>query len=640
MGELIEALAIQTDNPELDPTLFISPTQLLGCCEGLITYDQTSDEVGFAHFTVFEYLQKNHENDLSKKVELATVSLKYLKMVADKFTNKLSLERSALVYLKFLEPACCYWGFWARENAQNCPEFWELLFNLHESPIMLQKLHQILSLYENNKYIIHQCICDRFTILHLLALGYLVSIFEVLFDITCDEDLNFRLPKPAVHVADCISALAKYCRGNIDNVCYQYGSNLHIASRNDDDQLFRLLITHRAAFNVTQGMHYRTPIHHAAWSGSRSKLEFLHEQGADLSIRDHFGRVPIYYAIDCGSASCVELLLEKGCDVLDWGPSKFRGDSPIGVAARSGNVEILQLLIKAAPALVRSENLVKDIPLHQASMNNDARILKFLLSLPEMDPSGKDGSGRTPLHCAAQGTGYIEPTKVLLDAGTDYTIANNRGHTPLDAALLNGNLHVARVILDHIRLNDSQRLEPESTKSRERELIQQHLLSRIEDDPKQPGYCKTLAHTYVTEGQVEMASQYFDRYRYVQRKWDPTGYFLMYCCQCVSAGSAVTYYHCYSCKRNHDVCEDCFRPLLAHYPPKYFTDHIFHLIPSKQYPESISDFIKSFRARRSDTDTEDESEDESEDEFDSEDEIELEGPRAEGQAFEIPFSIP
>jgi hypothetical protein len=58
MGELIEALSIQKGNIELNPKLFISSSKLLKCCEGLVTYDRMSDEMRFAHFTVYEYLQK------------------------------------------------------------------------------------------------------------------------------------------------------------------------------------------------------------------------------------------------------------------------------------------------------------------------------------------------------------------------------------------------------------------------------------------------------------------------------------------------------------------------------------------------------------------------------------------------------
>ena len=642
MGELIEALAIQTDNAELNSKYFIRPTQLLGCCEGLITYDRMSEEVGFAHFTVFEYLQEKHENDLLKTVELATVSLKYLIAVADPFEAGFKIERSKLVHRKFLEPACCYWGTWARGDSQNCPEFMELVFNLHESPHRLRKVHRLLSSCEITGVSPAECPCNRFTILHLLARGYLVRIIEVLFGISDDEDSNSRLSKRAAQ-ADRIFALSEHCHENIDNVCDRYGSALHIAARNDDDQLFRLLIRRGANFNVTGDSNPdHTPIHEAAWSGSRSKLEFLHTQGANLSICNPRGVMPIYHAIHSGRTNCVELLLEKGCDVLDW---KVKSSTPISLAAQFGDVKMLQILIKAAPALARGENLVKDSPLHRACLNHDTRNLKFLLTLPGMNPSGKPGIGTSPLHYAAYG--YIEAAKALLDAGAGYTIVDEYGRTPLDSALLKGSLYVARVILDHSQMsNDSQGHKPGSTKSGVWELVQHDLLWRIEDNPQQPRYYKSLARTYLMDGNVEMASQYFDKYvhvlaRYVghERIVKPAdgkiiclseGDKDMWCVECHTLRRRSIRL-CSSCERLHEVCEACFRQLLAHYPPKYFTDHIFHQIPSEQYPESISDFIKSFEARRAaikklndETDSEDEmSEEESEDEI-SEDEMEVE----------------
>jgi ankyrin repeat protein len=597
MGELIEALSVQKGNTDLNPKLFMSPSKLLGRCEGLIMYNRMSDEVRFAHFTVFEYLQKYHENILSKPVELATVSLKYLRIAAHRFREEYTVPVSDLFALKFHETACLYWGWWAAQGAIDNLEFWESLLKLHESPRILQKLHQTLQCPGaiGTQTVCHS-LCTRFTILHLLAVGNLASFCEVLFDVACSKDLN-RLPKPLVDIADRISAMAKSCQTNINNVCDRYGSALHIATDKDDDQLFRLLISHRADLNIKcSSWGGLRPIHLAAQSSSISKLEFLHTQGADLNILDHHGRPPLHHAILYGrETSCVKLLLSKGC-VLSG--KKRSGSTPIHVAAQSGNIEILQLVVDAYPTLARSDrDRYGCTPLHYACQNEDSRTLKFLLSLPETDPSSMDQNGITPLHTTAQ-WGNIESTKLLLEAGADHTIVNSFG-TPLDLALMSGNIDVARVISDHTRtLNDSQGFAPNSGEW----LPIQYLLSRIQENPEKINYYDALARLYLREGNVEMAYQYFDRYTYLTGLpfSFPFPTFCRLCSRSIrSDREALTTYVCSSCPPlEHGVCEPCFRLLSAYSTPKYFTDHVFVQIPSKQYPASISDFIEWFKAKR------------------------------------------
>jgi ankyrin repeat protein len=586
MGELIEALSMQKGNPELNPKLFMSPTKLLRRCEGLITYDRMSDEVRFAHFTVFEYLEKYQEN-LSKKIELATISLKYFIMAAHKFREKEDIQRSEAFALEFLEPASRYWGCWAEQDADNL-ELWELLLQLHESPWILQKLHQFLQL-RGAIGTISQCLCNRFTILHLLAVGNLARICEVIFDIACNEDLN-RLPKPLINITDRISAMAKSCQTNIDHVCDEYGSALHRAAAKNDDQLFRLLISHQADFNVRERWTGQTPIHIAASSGSVSKLEFLHTQGADLDVLDKHGNAPLYGAILHGQTSCVEVLLAKGHAAPDW------ANQLIHPAAQFGNVEILQLFVKATPASVRSKDSLGRTPLHYASENGDARVLKLLLSLPEVDPSSKDVDGKTPLHFAVREWSHNEQTKLLLDAGTDYTVTDRYGYTPMDLALLTANTHVVQAIYNHSRtLNDSQGLAPGLSDLGEWEPVR-YLLSRIDDNPEHVMYHQAVARAYLTEGNVEMAYQYFDRSIYISHKIKQLLPFS--CPECrLFFNSYPRQFLCSSCPDQHKLCVRCFLLLSDHKPPKYFADHVFHQIPSQQYPASISDFIESFEAR-------------------------------------------
>src|SRR2546430_1275147 len=56
--ELIEALAIDPESTQLNPLAMATADTITNICKGLISVDENSQAVRFAHLTVREYLQK------------------------------------------------------------------------------------------------------------------------------------------------------------------------------------------------------------------------------------------------------------------------------------------------------------------------------------------------------------------------------------------------------------------------------------------------------------------------------------------------------------------------------------------------------------------------------------------------------
>src|SRR6478752_7235198 len=56
------------------------------------------------------------------------------------------------------------------------------------------------------------------------------------------------------------------------------------------------------------------PLHIAAWKGSTSDLEWILNQGADLTQRGDFGMTALHYAYMGGNMESVRLLLQRGAD--------------------------------------------------------------------------------------------------------------------------------------------------------------------------------------------------------------------------------------------------------------------------------------------------------------------------------------
>ena len=117
--------------------------------------------------------------------------------------------------------------------------------------------------------------------------------------------------------------------------------------------------------------------------------------------------------------------------------SSNRDDTAIMVAAANNpNPKVISALIQAG-AIISRRNSFEETPLIHAArynMNNQAvkEIIKILVNAGE-DVNVKDGSGRTPVFCAAE-VGSPEAVLALLDLGADAKILDTYGRRALDVA--------------------------------------------------------------------------------------------------------------------------------------------------------------------------------------------------------------
>ena len=74
----------------------------------------------------------------------------------------------------------------------------------------------------------------------------------------------------------------------------------------------------------------------------------LIELGADVENRDSFQRTPLMYACKTGSKASVELLLQYKAEIT---AVNNLGDTCINLAQKSGNSEIMMILVKNGASL-------------------------------------------------------------------------------------------------------------------------------------------------------------------------------------------------------------------------------------------------------------------------------------------------
>lgn len=91
---------------------------------------------------------------------------------------------------------------------------------------------------------------------------------------------------------------------------------------------------------------YRSPLHHAAFEGDRSKAAPLLEQGANPNQADRMGFTPLHFAAQKGSVEVAELLLDAEAEIDS---ANSYGNTPLWTAVFNceGSGDMIRLLRSA-----------------------------------------------------------------------------------------------------------------------------------------------------------------------------------------------------------------------------------------------------------------------------------------------------
>ena len=136
----------------------------------------------------------------------------------------------------------------------------------------------------------------------------------------------------------------------------------------------------------------------------------------------------------------VKNAIKAGADVNE---RNVNGDTPLRIAVRFHNSEIVRELIKAG-ADVHARDEWGQTPLHNATDKRvygggGYRVVKELLEAGA-NPNARDKWGRSPLHYAARNTYNEDVIKLLLEAGADPNARCDYRMRPIDYVINNGYL--------------------------------------------------------------------------------------------------------------------------------------------------------------------------------------------------------
>eukprot|EP00049_Salpingoeca_infusionum_P002177 m.54557 g.54557 ORF g.54557 m.54557 type:complete len:638 (+) comp11432_c0_seq2:202-2115(+) len=170
----------------------------------------------------------------------------------------------------------------------------------------------------------------------------------------------------------------------------------------------------------------------AVEQGDHEAVALLVKQiGPKNVTRDMFGATPLHQAVAGGKVKVVYALLKAGMDPNDTADepslSFSTGLTPLHYAARAGKLMCVRALA-AYHCKVNAKDAKGQTPLYLAAGSGHTDTINALLALgATLEP---DNIGATPLH-AACARGRISAVHALMEAGSDPTIKDQYGYSPL-----------------------------------------------------------------------------------------------------------------------------------------------------------------------------------------------------------------
>lgn len=170
--------------------------------------------------------------------------------------------------------------------------------------------------------------------------------------------------------------------------------------------------------------------------------QFL-EKGIDVNIRNNLDQSALSAAVNTGNVTLIEMLLKAGANPNS--PSKRQQPPPLLRAVASNNIAVARLLLNyQANINVVDENGWS--PLFHTIENNNVLMMLNLIKLGA-NVNQVDNFSSTPLLTAIQ-KNNAEITYILLQNGANINVRDFSGATPLLTAVLGQRYKIVQILLE------------------------------------------------------------------------------------------------------------------------------------------------------------------------------------------------
>lgn len=187
-----------------------------------------------------------------------------------------------------------------------------------------------------------------------------------------------------------------------------------------------------------------TPLFYAIHANQVEVVEYLIKKGADIN-RFVDGQCPVLLACREGHLDIFKILMKHGASELEW--NKENGESTLHMAASSGNVELVEHLLRLglAPDLVSKKSNAQ--PMLHASLKGHLAVMETLERAGASFHT-QSRTGWTPVYHAAA-SGFLDILEACQKRGLALDSVDNSGYTPALLAAYNGRINTLDYLLDH-----------------------------------------------------------------------------------------------------------------------------------------------------------------------------------------------
>ena len=150
---------------------------------------------------------------------------------------------------------------------------------------------------------------------------------------------------------------------------------------------------------------------------------------------------------DAGCADVIELVRTLIGSGIDVNARDADGRAPIHQAVGAGLHDVAQLLLdaQADPTIGGKAIGKQNNALHQATLRDDAQMIRLLLSAAALNVGSAGQGGWTALALAAR-SGHEAAAKALLEGGADPTAVMANGKSALDIARVNNKVGIIALL--------------------------------------------------------------------------------------------------------------------------------------------------------------------------------------------------
>ncbi|TQD84757.1 hypothetical protein C1H46_029683 [Malus baccata] len=195
-----------------------------------------------------------------------------------------------------------------------------------------------------------------------------------------------------------------------------------------------------------------TPLHSAARSGKMAVVMDILENTEEGELKELLAKqnssdeTALYVAAEYGYVDLVREMI-KYYDLTDAGIKARNGFDAFHIAAKQGDMDVLNALMEAHPELTMTVDLSNTTALHTAATQGHIEVVNFLLEAGSSLATIARSNGKTALHSAAR-NGHLEVVKALLDKEPGIaTRVDKKGQTALHMAAKGQNLEVVEQLI-------------------------------------------------------------------------------------------------------------------------------------------------------------------------------------------------